>query len=146
MVGLVSSFTSQRPSDRLAPGDCAAAANCDRHFRNAQMAILLVKDMYRGLILGLRPTNERRRYFVTTSLIGWVQFDFLFNSFQANNKETSQLCSLTNCGKRLRVMTSPCVHLSPDQDGRDTAHDNFKSIYFCQNILIRPKFQFGGVL
>ena len=28
--------------------------------------------MYR-LILGLRPANERRRYFVTTSLIGWAQ-------------------------------------------------------------------------
>ena len=27
---------------------------------------------YTGLILGLRPANERRRYFVTTSLIGWV--------------------------------------------------------------------------
>ena len=26
-----------------------------------------------GLILGLRPANERRRYFVTTSLTGWVQ-------------------------------------------------------------------------
>ena len=26
-----------------------------------------------GLILGLRPANERRRYFVTRSLIGWVQ-------------------------------------------------------------------------
>ena len=26
-----------------------------------------------GLILGLRPANERRRYFVATSLIGWVQ-------------------------------------------------------------------------
>ena len=26
-----------------------------------------------GLILGLRPANERRCYFVTTSLIGWVQ-------------------------------------------------------------------------
>ena len=25
------------------------------------------------LILGLRPANERRRYFVTTSLIGWTQ-------------------------------------------------------------------------
>ena len=25
------------------------------------------------LILGLRLANERRRYFVTTSLIGWVQ-------------------------------------------------------------------------
>ena len=28
---------------------------------------------YTGLILGLRPANERRRYFVTTSLIGWTQ-------------------------------------------------------------------------
>ena len=26
-----------------------------------------------GLILGLHPANERLRYFVTTSLIGWVQ-------------------------------------------------------------------------
>ena len=26
-----------------------------------------------GLILGLHPANERRRYFVTASLIGWVQ-------------------------------------------------------------------------
>ena len=26
-----------------------------------------------GLILGLRPANVRRRYFVTTSLIGWEQ-------------------------------------------------------------------------
>ena len=28
---------------------------------------------YKGLILGLRPDNERRRYFVTTPLIGWAQ-------------------------------------------------------------------------
>ena len=26
-----------------------------------------------GLILGLRPVNERRCYFVTTSLVGWMQ-------------------------------------------------------------------------
>ena len=26
-----------------------------------------------GPILGLRPANERRRYFVTTSLIGWAE-------------------------------------------------------------------------
>ena len=26
-----------------------------------------------GLILGLRPANERRRYSVTSSLIGWTQ-------------------------------------------------------------------------
>ena len=29
--------------------------------------------VYTGMVLGLRPANERRRYFVTTSLIGWVQ-------------------------------------------------------------------------
>ena len=29
--------------------------------------------LYSGLILGLRPANERRRYLVTTSLIGWAQ-------------------------------------------------------------------------
>ena len=28
---------------------------------------------YTGLIPGLRTANERRRYFVTTSLIGWAQ-------------------------------------------------------------------------
>ena len=28
---------------------------------------------YPGLVLCLRPANERRRYFVTMSLIGWVQ-------------------------------------------------------------------------
>ena len=28
---------------------------------------------YAWLILGLRPANERRCYFVTTSLVGWVQ-------------------------------------------------------------------------
>ena len=32
-----------------------------------------VFNAYSGLILSLRPTNERRRYFVTTSLIGWTQ-------------------------------------------------------------------------
>ena len=33
----------------------------------------LYKVSITGLILGLRPANERRRYFVTTSLIGWAQ-------------------------------------------------------------------------
>ena len=28
---------------------------------------------YAGLIIGVRPANEKRRYFVTTSLIGWAQ-------------------------------------------------------------------------
>ena len=33
-----------------------------------------LNDIYiAGMILGLRPANERRRYSVTTSLIGWAQ-------------------------------------------------------------------------
>ena len=32
-----------------------------------------IYDTTSGLIPGLRPANERRRYFVTTSLIGWAQ-------------------------------------------------------------------------
>ena len=32
-----------------------------------------VSSSYTGLILGFHPANERRRYFVTTSLIGWAQ-------------------------------------------------------------------------
>ena len=35
--------------------------------------LTLVKAMYSELIVGLRPANERRRYKVTPSLIGWVQ-------------------------------------------------------------------------
>ena len=31
------------------------------------------KDTYAGFILGLRSANERRRYKVTPSLIGWAQ-------------------------------------------------------------------------
>ena len=36
-------------------------------------ACTFVVDMNTRLILVLRPVNERRRYFVTTSLIGWTQ-------------------------------------------------------------------------
>ena len=32
-----------------------------------------LSQMVSGLILGLLPANERRRYFVTTFLIGWAQ-------------------------------------------------------------------------
>ena len=33
----------------------------------------VIKWAVAGLILGLRPANERRRFFVTTSLIAWAQ-------------------------------------------------------------------------
>ena len=36
--------------------------------------VTMVNSQYdTGPIVGLRPANERRRYFVTTSLIGWAQ-------------------------------------------------------------------------
>ena len=34
---------------------------------------LFAESLIMGLMLDLRPTNERRRYFVTASLIGWAQ-------------------------------------------------------------------------
>ena len=35
--------------------------------------VYIIRVSGTGLILGLRPANERRRYFVTASLIGWAQ-------------------------------------------------------------------------
>ena len=32
----------------------------------------MVWDIPAGISLGVRPANERRRYIVTTSLIGWA--------------------------------------------------------------------------
>ena len=46
--------------DAVVTGGCAVQAE------NGTMFVT-------GLILGLCPANERRRYFVTTSLIGWAQ-------------------------------------------------------------------------
>ena len=40
---------------------------------DASLYTILFLDHISGLILGLRPANERRRYFVTTSLIDWAQ-------------------------------------------------------------------------
>ena len=37
------------------------------------ISIAYHESVQSGLSLGLRPANERRRYFVTTSLIGWTQ-------------------------------------------------------------------------
>ena len=37
------------------------------------LMLFIITGTLLGLILGLRPANERRRYFVTTSLIGWAQ-------------------------------------------------------------------------
>ena len=42
--------------------------------RNKQFADIPISLKYSsGLILGLRPANERRRYTVTPSRIGWAQ-------------------------------------------------------------------------
>ena len=46
-------------------------------FRGVALALQQLSDsqseVILGLILGLRPANERRRYQVMASLIGWVQ-------------------------------------------------------------------------
>ena len=47
---------------------------CIAHYSNGTwLCNLLYGRQETGLILGLRPANERCRYFVTTTLIGWAQ-------------------------------------------------------------------------
>ena len=40
---------------------------------SSRAVVVCTTLMYAGLILGLRTANERRRYEVTQSLIGWAQ-------------------------------------------------------------------------
>ena len=39
----------------------------------ARTILMSEQHVISGLILGLRPANERRRYKVTSSLIGWAK-------------------------------------------------------------------------
>ena len=48
-----------------------STASTTQQYKIQQTACMIYR-IYSELILGLRPANERRRYFVTTSLIGWV--------------------------------------------------------------------------
>ena len=53
--------------------------NVDFYDECFEVALLFVSKQFHplrctaGLILGLRPANERQHYFVMTSLIGWAQ-------------------------------------------------------------------------
>ena len=44
-----------------------------RNFPVVLQSVVYEQINISGLILGLHPANERRRYKVTPSLIGWVQ-------------------------------------------------------------------------
>ena len=44
-----------------------------RNFPVVLQSVVYEQINISGLILGLHPANERRRYKVTLSLIGWVQ-------------------------------------------------------------------------
>ena len=52
--------------------DACDTTNMLRNFIRVTQRFLASIWHHVGLILGLRPANERRRYFVTTSLIGWA--------------------------------------------------------------------------
>ena len=49
-------------------------SSCFRSYKSfPQPKYTLLTGCATGLILGLHPANKRRRYFVTTSLIGWAR-------------------------------------------------------------------------
>ena len=53
-------------------GSCSGLSIVWRHLLPEQMMVKFI-DAYAGQILGLRSANERRRYKLTPSLIGWAQ-------------------------------------------------------------------------
>ena len=55
-------------------------------------------DMTSGLILGLHAANGRRRYFVTTSLIGWAQ---------TYNQPCDIVCIAAMTARRLHINHDP---------------------------------------
>ena len=63
--------SNARYSRGLQLGEAVWAQKRTKSWRPFVLILRFVQET--GLILGLRPANERRRYFVTTSLIGWVQ-------------------------------------------------------------------------
>ena len=51
----------------------ADATTNEGHFMLHSVQITIAEYLYPWLIPGLHPANERRRYFVKTPLISWVQ-------------------------------------------------------------------------
>ena len=60
-----------------------------------------------GLILGLYPANERRRYFVTTSLIGWLQAWITRLPFSLSASATETISMQVLCSPRLPFQPTP---------------------------------------
>ena len=55
------------------PGPQQLQSHFRSNFNNGTDVNVYNKTESLGLILGLRPANERRHYKVTSSLIGWAQ-------------------------------------------------------------------------
>ena len=75
-----SEFCSSDMSDVVIVVKWVRCCHCREGSFNDISDAIIVLDLFiittlsiTGLILGLRPANERRRYFVKASLIGWVQ-------------------------------------------------------------------------
>ena len=67
-------FRNYQDITHVAQTDPETAFNMLEEMNKMEQNFLQVSEhRMTGLIRGLRPANERRRYFVTTSLIGWAQ-------------------------------------------------------------------------
>ena len=61
-------------------------------FLMIRLICICIQRSITGLILGLRPASERRRYFVTASLFGWVQA-WADSRLVPSQWETALLCN-----------------------------------------------------
>ena len=93
-----------------------------------QISDVQPKVLITGLILGLCPANERRGYFVTMSLIGWVQAE---NEHCYTMVEWNMVVTLSNNFDR-QIGTDPSF--LPHQPLRCWSHIYVKPKFGCHSV------------
>ena len=61
----------------------------------------------RGLILGLLSANERRRYFVTTSLIGWAKPRIRLENVTPRPLQDKICWNINHCSSKFDLYKTP---------------------------------------
>ena len=98
-----------------------------------------------GLILGLRPANEKRCYFVTTSFIGWVQAEnqphigsWLCARWWPGTVRCTTTTVMSNCGSRKKnvgpVLES--VHTLRPRQNDCCLQTNFSNSFYWMKVII----------
>ena len=92
-----------------------------------------------GIILCMRPANERQRYIVTSLLIGWAHPQIIPSDCLSVSVYTSTIMSPHVGFFHHSITISPFNTLRPRQNGRHLADDIFNCIFLNENVWILIK-------